>query len=361
LHYRVGSSGNFTNIPAAYLADATTVPNLATLITNVDVVLPAAVNNQSVVELRIMTTNAAGNDEWIRIDHISITANFAPTGYSLSPNSVLDNQPSGTTIGTSTATDLNTSDTHAFVLVSSSACAGNGANNSFFSIVGMMLRTTALFDFETKVGYMICVQVTDNNELSYTAERTITIRNIVDETSPIAVSSLPASGFPMGRSTNIPAQPVNQTYASYSDLRLKIPTLTVSASIAGVPLSKEGWDVTWLGDDAGWLNGTAFPTGTGNSVITGHVWDAYSQPGILYDLKNLTYGDLIKVQAFGQVYTYEVRESKRITPNNISAALQHEEKAWLTLVTCEEYRVLFKTHNYRRIVRAVLVDIQVEK
>ncbi len=165
----------------------------------------------------------------------------------------------------------------------------------------------------------------------------------------------------MGRSTNIPAQPVDQTYASYSDLRLEIPKLTVSASIVGVPLSIEGWDVTWLGDDAGWLNGTAFPTGPGNSVITGHVWDAYNQPGIFYDLKKLVYGDVIKVHAFGQVCTTEARESKRITPKNISAAVQHEEKAWLTRVTCEEYRVLFKTYNYRRIVRAVLVDIQAEK
>ncbi|MBV6443676.1 MAG: hypothetical protein EPGJADBJ_05459 [Saprospiraceae bacterium] len=72
LHYRVGNSGNYTNVPAAYIADATTGPNMATLVTPVSVVLPAAANNQSVVYLRIMTTNAAGNDEWVGIDDISI-------------------------------------------------------------------------------------------------------------------------------------------------------------------------------------------------------------------------------------------------------------------------------------------------
>ena len=37
LHYRIGSSGNFTNVPAAYIADATAGPNLATLVTSIDV------------------------------------------------------------------------------------------------------------------------------------------------------------------------------------------------------------------------------------------------------------------------------------------------------------------------------------
>jgi len=71
LHYRVGNSGNFTNIPAAYVADAT-IGN-ATMTTHVSVTLPAAVDNAALVQLRIMTTNAVGNDEWVGVDNISIT------------------------------------------------------------------------------------------------------------------------------------------------------------------------------------------------------------------------------------------------------------------------------------------------
>ena len=137
--------------------------------------------------------------------------------------------------------------------------------------------------------------------------------------------------------------------------------MAVSASIVGVPFSDNSWDVTWLGKDVGWLNGTAFPTWAGNSVITGHVWDAYNQPGIFYNLKNLRYGDRIKIHAFGQVYVYEVRQSQRVVPDNASAALQHEESDWLTLITCEDYRLLFQTYNYRRVVRAVLVSVVPEK
>jgi hypothetical protein len=92
LQYRVGSTGNFTNLPGGYIADATTGPSLATLVTPVSVTLPAACNNQPEVQVRVITTNAVGNDEWVGIDDISITA--ASTGTPLSgvgaatPNSV---------------------------------------------------------------------------------------------------------------------------------------------------------------------------------------------------------------------------------------------------------------------------------
>jgi hypothetical protein len=46
LQYRVGSTGSFTNVPAAYVADATTGPSLATLVTPVNVALPADVDDQ---------------------------------------------------------------------------------------------------------------------------------------------------------------------------------------------------------------------------------------------------------------------------------------------------------------------------
>lgn len=620
LHYRVGSSGDFTNLPAGYIADATTGPSLATLVTPVSVELPAVADNQSLVELRIMTTNATGSDEWVGIDDISITANYAPTGLSLTPNSVLENQPIGTVVGTLTGIDPNVGDTHTFEFVTS--CTLGGVENAYFSIVGNSLQTAAVFDRETQLNYIICVRSIDNNGLvSNGIQYQIDILDIADETPPsvsieqalgqpdptnaspinftvefsesvtgfdssdislggtagattatiteispndgttynIAVSGmtldgdvtasvlagaaedgtgndstaststdntvtystdttfpivllstntipangsvlsvgpsqiqvefnedvksdfgtqaanntinyllveagtngtfdtascfgghaaddvqvtinaasynnnggsgpfittlvinggaplgvgsyrlfvcgttsiedlignelnngtndtlinftvsppaapsvlpatvdmpslLPVTGFPKGESTHIAAQPLEKTYASYADLQLVLPSLAVSTPIVGVPLYEEDWDVTWLGDDAGWLNGTAFPTWTGNSVITAHVWDAYNQPGPFYNLKKLKYGDVIQVHAFGQIYTFEVRETKRISPKDVNTALKHEEKAWLTLITCEDYKFLFKTYSYRRMVRAVLVSITSEK
>jgi hypothetical protein len=79
LQYRVNASGNYTNIPAGYIADATTGPSLATLVTPVSVTLPIAAQGQSQVHLRVLTANAAGNDEWVGIDDINITCQAGPT------------------------------------------------------------------------------------------------------------------------------------------------------------------------------------------------------------------------------------------------------------------------------------------
>ena len=78
LHYRVGTSGSWTNVPAAYIADATSGPSLATVVTPVDVTLPPAVDNQPNVQLRIMTADAASSDEWVGIDDIVVEPDTSP-------------------------------------------------------------------------------------------------------------------------------------------------------------------------------------------------------------------------------------------------------------------------------------------
>ena len=89
LHYRVGVTGAFTNVPAAYVADATTA-SAATQVTDVTVLLPADAENQPLVQLRIMTTNAAGSDEWVGVDDIQVTGSTTnPTASGLAnPGSV---------------------------------------------------------------------------------------------------------------------------------------------------------------------------------------------------------------------------------------------------------------------------------
>ena len=86
LQYRVGSSGNFTNVPAGFVADATTGPSLATLVTSVSAVLPSDANNQSEVQVRIITWNAVGNDEWVGIDDMNVTGTAGDTAPMVSSN-----------------------------------------------------------------------------------------------------------------------------------------------------------------------------------------------------------------------------------------------------------------------------------
>ncbi|MDX2038442.1 MAG: Calx-beta domain-containing protein [Isosphaeraceae bacterium] len=95
--YRLNDVDDFTNLDATYIADATTGPNLATQVTPIDLYLPDALKGQATLQIRIMTTNALGNDEAIGIDDISVvneapsgagSFQFAPTGYVVSETGV---------------------------------------------------------------------------------------------------------------------------------------------------------------------------------------------------------------------------------------------------------------------------------
>jgi len=173
-------------------------------------------------------------------------------------------------------------------------------------------------------------------------------------------SAAPATGFAQGEFTSIPLQPADKAYTA-TNLWIEIPRLGIKMTIVGVPQTKDGWDVTWLGRDAGWLNGSAFPTWQGNSVLTGHVWTENNKPGPFNKLKDLQYGDQVKIHAFGQVFAYEIRESALIDSTDTKSMLKHEEKTWLTLITCEGLNENTGVYLYRRMVRAVLVSVTTEK
>ncbi len=72
LQYKVGDATLYTNMPDGYVADATTGPLDSSKVTDINVILPAECNNQERVQIRIMTTNASGSDEWVGIDDIEI-------------------------------------------------------------------------------------------------------------------------------------------------------------------------------------------------------------------------------------------------------------------------------------------------
>jgi len=169
-------------------------------------------------------------------------------------------------------------------------------------------------------------------------------------------SSLPNSGFAPGRITLLPSQTI--FYADLGDLWLEIPKLGLKMSIVGVPKKNEAWDVSWLGSNAGWLAGSAYPSWAGNSVLTGHVWNADNSAGPFRDLNTLWWGDKVIVHLSGQQYIYEVRSLKEVAPTDVSAMMKHEELPWLTLVSCKGYDKETASYRYRVLVRAVLVEVK---
>ena len=169
---------------------------------------------------------------------------------------------------------------------------------------------------------------------------------------------MPASGFAQDRVTVLSAQPADKAYAELGDLWLEIPRLGVQMPIVGVPQVDGEWDVSWLGNQAGWLVGSAFPTWAGNSVLTGHVVDDFGNPGPFMQLNTLSWGDQVIVHAWGAQYVYEVRQVTQVDPGAISSVIEHETLPWVTLVTCRGYDEASDSYKYRVVVRAALVEVK---
>lgn len=171
-----------------------------------------------------------------------------------------------------------------------------------------------------------------------------------------SVLVIPVTGFRRGEVTLLPPQLA--AYADLGDTWLEVPELDLKTTITGVPKKDGSWDVTWLGSQAGWLGGSALPGLTGNSVLTAHVWSALNQPGPFYGLEKLQYGDQVIVHAWGNEYIFEVREVLSVNPDNVKTMMKHQEKAWLTLVTCQGYDEDSGEYQHRVLVRAVLMEVR---
>jgi len=170
LQYRLGTTGAFINVPTGFVADATSGPSLATLTTAVSAVLPAAADNQPVVQVRIITANAVGNDEWVGIDDISITGMAIGGGGGEVNQPIVTSCPVGSTFaqGTGGSLSLSATDADSVVngasLISAPAGITLGALNSA-SIDGDTARVDLNVAGTVAVGsYPVQVSFT-NNEL----------------------------------------------------------------------------------------------------------------------------------------------------------------------------------------------------
>ncbi len=170
---------------------------------------------------------------------------------------------------------------------------------------------------------------------------------------------LPDTGFMPGIMAELPRQPKDKAYAA-TELTLQVPKLGLKMPILGVPFVSSEWDVSWLGSNAGWLENSSFPTWPGNSVLTGHVWNADNTPGVFAQLNSLRYGDKIEVRMANQLYSYVVTENLRVKPDQIDLAFESKSSSWLTLMTCEGFEEETATYSARRMVRAALVKITIQ-
>ncbi len=111
--------------------------------------------------------------------------NEPPTNIILSSNTVDENQPINTIVGALSATDPDAGATFTFSLT----CAAPGADDGSFNILGTNLRTSAIFDYETKSTYNICLRVTDQGGLTFDKNFVISVNNVNEPPTNITLSN----------------------------------------------------------------------------------------------------------------------------------------------------------------------------
>ena len=166
---------------------------------------------------------------------------------------------------------------------------------------------------------------------------------------------IPVTGYRPGSTTFLN----EETRPNYDalNLRIEIPVIRVDTSIVGVQIKDGSWDVAWLQDQAGWLNGSAYPTWTGNSVVTAHVVNADGKPGIFSNLKYLGRGEYIFVYSSGYRFTYQVISNQAVQPDDVSI-FGHKNDTYLTLITCEAFDETSGSYRLRIAVQARLVQVK---
>ena len=277
MQYRIGNTGNYTNLPAGFVADASN--DDATLVTPVSVALPVACENQPLVQLRILTSNAVGNDAMIGIDDISVTGtgggNIPLSGSGASnPATVI---PGNASLLTVNVTPANTPPSTGIAVVGNLSQIGGSATQQFFDNATNGDVTAGdnilSFSYTIPVGtlggsYNLPAAITDAQLRSATTGIPIAINAPVD----------PAQHLVMGNPSNAITDVAN--FTNY--LLSKNQYVMSYNRDRGIP-NWVAWhlDTTWLGttprqDDfrpdpslpAGWYQVRTMITGTGRTAGT---------------------------------------------------------------------------------------------
>lgn len=162
---------------------------------------------------------------------------------------------------------------------------------------------------------------------------------------------LPVTGFAPDTQwqATLPQSQYNQSNA----LQIEIPAFDFQTQVVGVPRQGNSWDVNWLTTSVGHLDGTAYPSHIGNSVIAGHVNLPDGSNGPFVAIDQLQWGDEIIIHLDGHVFIYEVRHIYTTHPYDLDVLGKSDGYSWITLITCTNFQERNSTYSERIIVEAV--------
>ena len=264
LQFRVGSSGNFTNVPAGFVADATDGPSLATKVTPVSATLPAAADNQPLVQVRVITTDAVGSDEWVGIDDINVTGN------------VTDPAPFvASSIPANNASDVAANSNISITFSENVSVSGN-----WFQIACPSSGTRQVSDTSVSGGPTTFI-IDPSNDFAASEQCTVTVfaAQVTDQDvndPPDNMSSNASFSFTVAGNTAVPGSVViSQVYGGggNSGATLKNDFIEI-INHTGAPINLNGWSVQYA--SATLTTGSWFVTPLTNFTL---------QPGQYYLIK----------------------------------------------------------------------------
>ena len=196
VQYRLGETGPWTNFPPAggaaadpQIADATSGPSLATQVTPITVTLPSAVDNQAQVQVRFITANAAGNDEWVGIDNINVTSDQAPQSIGFASGSLLvakSEGDAGATAFTFTVERIGATDGDVDFTVNLNSATANSADFSGSPALPLAINGTILAGQQTAT---VTVNVNGDTGVEVNEDFTLAITSVTNATAPAVINS----------------------------------------------------------------------------------------------------------------------------------------------------------------------------
>ncbi len=121
-----------------------------------------------------------------------------------------------------------------------------------------------------------------------------------------------------------------------------------------VPAVRNGasWEVRYLGDSVGHLQGTSWLNDPGgNIVLAGHVEDAKGQPGPFAQLGQSAPGDVVILREGNKENLYRVVSVEQAAPDDMRYVAQDGRRR-LTLITCTDYDLKDGVYQKRLVVIA---------
>jgi hypothetical protein len=251
----------------------------------------AAVFNYEVknsYSIRVRVTDQGGLTYETPLTVTISNVNEAVTDLALNPSSIAENNAPNATVGTLSATDTDTGDTHSFTLVGGTGSADNGS----FTIMSSTLKLTPSADYETKNSYALRVRATDAGGLFFEKALTVTITDVAENVPPTVASDAGSKLF-IGRPVGNPSS-VARVGTDGTGLALSVVSSTVSVygvavdsvhgkvyftSHTGDRLSRANLDGTGLEANFITVATGGGATGMAIDVVNGHLyWAQAYQP-----------------------------------------------------------------------------------